>query len=184
MRGNRSVVMREREAPPTLDELRFMHDAILKAASHHHVANVRMFGSVAPGKSDDAERRRLPRGRWPRVRRVDVVSIRGPAPDAQDMAAEIEGDALPLWAPMLTPGVSCTSVSPIRRLKNERAWAARQFLMIRSSATRCSGASSRWQVQLTSCQEFVLEFNGQDPQQSDSKRLFFEYFRPDVSAVP
>jgi hypothetical protein len=29
-------------------------------------------------------------------RRVDVVSIRGPAPDARDMAAEIERDALPL----------------------------------------------------------------------------------------
>lgn len=29
-------------------------------------------------------------------RQVDVVSIRGPAPDARDMAAEIERDALPL----------------------------------------------------------------------------------------
>jgi predicted nucleotidyltransferase len=117
MRDNRSVTIRETEAPPTLEELRSIRDAILHAASLHHVTNVRVFGSVARGKATarsdvDFLVDVAPEcGGWEFFgilddlrqdleallgRRVDVVSIRGPALDARDMAAEIERDALPL----------------------------------------------------------------------------------------
>jgi uncharacterized protein len=117
MQDNRSMVMREREAPPTLEELRTMRDAILHAASRHHVTNVRVFGSVAQGRATarsdvDFLVDVVPEcGGWEFFgllddlrqdleallgRRVDVVGIRGPAADARNMAAEIERDALPL----------------------------------------------------------------------------------------
>jgi uncharacterized protein len=94
-----------------------MRDAILHAASRHHVTNVRVFGSVAQGRATarsdvDFLVDVVPEcGGWEFFgllddlrqdleallgRRVDVVSIRGPAADARNMAAEIERDALPL----------------------------------------------------------------------------------------
>ncbi|HZU12265.1 MAG TPA: nucleotidyltransferase domain-containing protein [Chloroflexota bacterium] len=111
------MTTRGTEAPPTLEELRSVRDAILHAASLHHVTNVRVFGSVARAKATtrsdvDVLVDVAPEcGGWEFFgilhdlrqdleallgRRVDVVSIRGPAPDARNMAAEIERGALPL----------------------------------------------------------------------------------------
>lgn len=106
-----------KEAPPTLEELRSIRDAILHVASLRHVTNVRVFGSVARGNATERSDVDFlvdvsPEcGGWEFFgilddlrqdleallgRQVDVMSIRGPAPDARDMAAEIERDALPL----------------------------------------------------------------------------------------
>jgi predicted nucleotidyltransferase len=103
--------------PPTVDELRTKRDAILRAAARHHASNLRVFGSVARGdataRSDvdfvvelPAEYRGFDffgvlddlRQELETVldRRVDVVSIRGPSPDAIAIATAIEREALAL----------------------------------------------------------------------------------------
>ncbi|MBV9280785.1 MAG: nucleotidyltransferase domain-containing protein [Chloroflexi bacterium] len=103
--------------PPTLAELRAKRNEILRVAAAHRVTNVRVFGSVARGdagpRSDvdflvdlppDARGfdafgilDELRRDLEPIVgRRVDVITIRGPAPDAVEMAATIEREALTL----------------------------------------------------------------------------------------